>query len=553
MIAMKKSRPTAPVKAAETTDEALSAGGVERAQREREAVLQELIRAQRTAGLYPEGHPQRAGALAQSYSAITGRLKETPEMDLDVTRKGFSHRDRPIAEGNPSVVNFARELHLRQIKRFAFRKEMTLPEFEAFLRLLAMDPEEFRSGNLIEDHFRRHQVRGIWVNEIDFGSLRGAGVGSLEGEEEEEEEADLDQFEIVDLPEDQAGAIRTRILDLIAALDAERDPDRFLQLVRELEVLANELAREKNFDGAWVILAALSDHAEFSEGRSEVCQKHAWRAVRALAQRDLLAHLLLHYTTVREDRTRPYERVFRQLEMAALEPILHLLGKNEALYSYRRLLDFLVDLGPKAREPLEARLNNAGPHLARKIVFLLGELRQRESVEALRAMLGHPDSRIRREAVRSLAKIRGADSSRALLAALGQKLEPETKVLIVQTLGEMRDLSAVPTLIHLLRKRRWLDENYELLNAAAQALGQIGSKEALPVLIRTLHRRKWIQAEPNYRLRIIAAASLGQIGGDNAVQALKRCRRGKEDELEFACQQALSEMEASRSEPGGAP
>jgi len=547
MIPMKKTnRPLAPARSAESPEEALSAAGLERAQQEREAVLQELIRAQRTSSLYPESHPQRAGALAQSYGAIKSRLKATPEMDWDVTRKGFSYRDRPVAEGNPSVVNFARELHLRQIKRFAFRKEMTLPEFEAFLRLLAMDPEEFRSGNLIEDHFRRHQIREIWVNEIDFGRLRGAGVADLEGEE-----ASPDQFEIVDLPEDQASAIKTQIRELIAALDAERDPERFLQLVRELEVLANELAREKNFEAAWVILAALSDHAEFSEGRSEVCQKHALRAVRALAQRELLSHLLEHYTAVREDRKRPYERVFRQLEMAVLESILVLVGKNEALYSHRRLLDFVAAMGPKVREPLEARLNNAGPHLARKIVFLLGELRQRESVEALRAMLSHKDSRIRREAVRSLAKVRGAESSRALLAGLGQKLEPETKVLIVQTLGEMRDLSAVPTLLNLLRRRRWLDENYELLAAATQALGQIGSKEALPVLIRTLHRHKWIQAEPNYRLRLTAAASLGQIGGENAVQALKRYLRGKEDELEFACQQALAEVEASHSAPEG--
>ena len=537
--------PAAPV---ETGEEALAASSLAVILREREAILLELIRAQRTLGLYPEGHPQRAGALAQSYSVISSRLKDHAETDFAVSRGGFSFRDRPVAEGNPSVASFARELHLRQIKRFAFRREMTPAEFEAFLRLLAQDPEAFRAGDLIETYFRQNRIRGIWVNEIDFGRIQGGGAVELEPEEAGDKASD-ERAEIEDLPEEEPDEVKDRIRELIAALDREKDPDRFLALIRELEVMAGQMAREKDYEPAWVILAAVSDHAELEDEHSEVCRQHALRSVRALAQREVLDYLLERYTTVPENRKRPYERVFRQLEMAALEPILALLAKNEALYSHRRLLDFVVVMGPKMREPLEARLLNAGGHLVRKIVFLLGELRSRESVEALRGMLTHKDGRIRKEAVRALAKIKGAESSRALIGGLAQKLDPETKVLIAQALGEMRDLSGVPTLLNLLRKRAWLDENYELLSAAALALGQIGSREAVPLLTRTLHHRKWFQAEPSQRVRIAAAQALALIGGESAVKALRRCLGGEEDALELACEQALAQIELGSKSP----
>jgi HEAT repeat protein len=153
--------------------------------------------------------------------------------------------------------------------------------------------------------------------------------------------------------------------------------------------------------------------------------------------------------------------------------------------------------------------------------------------------------------VRSLAKIKVAESSRALISALSQKTDSETKVLIAQTLGEMRDLSAVPSLLNLLRQRAWLEENYELLAAAALALGQIGSREAVPVLIRTLHRRKWFQREPHEQVRIAAAQALGLIGGENEVKALRRYLGGKDDALEIACEQALAQAEAGAK--GSAP
>ena len=539
--------PVAPVVAGE---EALTSSALAQALREREAVLLELIRALRTLSLYPGGHPQRAEALAQSFGAISARIKDNAEMEFSVSRRGFSFRDRLVAEGNPFLVSFARELHLRQFKRFAFRHEMTLPEFEAFLRLLAQDPEAFRAGDLIEKHFRRNRIFGISVNEIDFGGIRGIGEADLEPEPESDEVSD-EQEEIENQPEEEPDAVRDRIRELIASLDKEQDPNRFLALTRELEVTAGLLALEKKYELAWVILAALSDHAELVDKRSEVCRQYALRSVRTLAQRELLNYLLKRYTTIPKDRKRPSERVFRQLEMAVLEPMLDLLGKNEALYSHRRLLDFIAAMGPKVREPLEARLLNANGRLARKIVFLLGELRCRESVELLRGLLGHKEARIRNEAVRSLAKIRVPESFRALISALSQKTDSETKVLIAQTLGEIRDLSAVPSLINLLRRRAWLEENYELLAAAALALGQIGSREAVPVLIRTLHHRKWFQREPHEQVRIAAAQALGLIGGENEVKALRRYLGGKDDALEIACEQALAQAEAGAK--GSAP
>jgi hypothetical protein len=501
-------------------------------QQERTNALLELAKAVKTVSFYPEGHPQLQNSLSQALSNIRPILQTMGEMAFEVSPRGFFFQSRPVGESFEVLTELARDMHLRQIKKFALRRSVTSTEFEAFLQLLILDPDKFRSGTLIEEYFRTHQIRGIWVNEIQFG--RPFSPGKVAQRDRPEPESRPDETTI-------------RARELLSLLEQERDPDRFLQITREIEVICGQMIHGKKMKQAWYILGVLSDLVETNRGQAEVLAQYALRSVRALAMDEMLTYLLEQYLISPMEFRKPYLRLFKQAGAKLSAPIINILARNEVLYSYRSLMDILIRSGPEIREPLESRLHDSREYLVRKICFILGERRERESVPALTPLLDHPDVRIRKEAIRALSKIRGPQASRVFISKMNRKTDPDTLLAIIQAQGEMKDTHAVPALISQFRKRR---KNLELLESIAEVLGRIGSKEALPLLIRTLDKRGLMHRERRMKLRVKAVLALGQIGGESALKALRRHYRGaSSDELDQACGQAIEALGHETPEP----
>ncbi|GEM_PF-959396 len=511
-------------------------------QQERISALLELSKAVKTVLFYPGGHPQLQSSLSQALSNIRPTLQAVGEMAFEVSPRGFFFRSRPVGESYPVLTDLARDMHLRQIKRFALRRDVTPAEFEAFLQLLILDPDKFRSGTLIEEYFRTHRIRGIWVNEIEFGKAFPSARVAQEGRPE----PDADQMDKIE-PESKPDETMTRASELISILEQEKDPDKFLQITRELEVICHQLIRGNKMKQAWNILGVLSDLAETNRGRAEVLAQYALRSVRALAMDEMLTYLFEQYLISPLEFRRPYLRLFNQAGAKIVAPIINILVRNEVLYSYRSLMDILIQAGPEVREPLESRLHDSREYLVRKICFILGERRERESVPALIPLLDHADMRIRVEAIRALSKIRGQQASRVFISKMNRKTDPETMLAIIQAQGEMKDTNAVPSLISQFRKRR---KNLELLEGITDVLGRIGSKEALPVLIRTLDKPGFMHRERRMKLRVKAARALGKIGGESAERALRKHYRGTSDELDQACGQALEALAGKAPKSG---
>ncbi len=495
-------------------------------QQKRTAALLELAKAAKAISFYPAGHPQLNNALSQALGNIRPNLQAVGEMAFDVSRRGFSFQDVALGEAYPMVADLAKDMHLRQIKKFALRKNVTPAEFEAFLRLLAEDPDMFRSGRFIEQHFRIHQIRGIWVNEIDFGKA----FSPAQAPQRTRPEPDFEPGE---------EELAKQVDELITMLDNERDPEKFQQIARELEVMAGQMLRDKKMKLAWYILTALSDLAEIKRDQSEVLAQHALKSVRALAREDIIIYLLEQYLSSPPEFRKPYHRFFRQADTKIVDPTIKILARNEALYSHRSLMELLVGLGPRLREPLEARLKDSREHVARKVCFILGERRERESVPALAALLGSQNVRIRKEAVRALSKIRAPEVSRLLIDRMRSKTDPETLAAVVQALGDIKDAAAATALISLAGKKKG---DLELLETVVEVLGKIGSKQALPVLAKILNKKGLFNKERRTKLRLKAAQALGQIGGESAVAALTRNSTGGPEELNQACTSALESL-----------
>jgi hypothetical protein len=504
----------------------------------REAALVEMGKALRAISIYPAQHPQRGHLVAAAFNHLQILLRQLGDLSLGVSKTGFFTGDTRIAEKQPAVMELAQEMHLRQIKSFSLRRELTQADFTGLLELLLEAPENFRQGRYIEQWCQARGMQSLWINETDFSKVRT--LSPEDAEVEEPEEAPPETAE----ERDQLG-------EVLGLLEQERDPEKFGQLLRELELLARPLIEAKAYGPLWEIVATVSEHGSASRRPSpgeEAIRALAARSVRGLVRADFLIHLLERYPKADAGQA-SLRQVFFQIGAPVIEGILTVISRSESLGVYRPLMGLAVEFGASARPVLEANFASEDLLKARRALLLAGELKMRESVDAVRKMLEHADPKVRREAVRALAQIRGLEASRALIAALHSERDPELTLAIVAALGESKDLAAVPALVKLLKGTAIRDDHAPLLEAVIEALGRIGSLEALPALKKALDASSLFHKDAVRRVRLKAASALGRLGGESAMQALARYARPGEDPVRQACTAVLKSLLDNHGKP----
>lgn len=185
------------------------------------------------------------------------------------------------------------------------------------------------------------------------------------------------------------------------------------------------------------------------------------------------------------------------------------------------------------------------------------------SAGAVEALLGSAQGEVKLQAVKTLRKLGQKSSVPALTAALdygvavgtdpATKLANETNKEIAETLGQLRDASAVDALIRLAREAK---DAYVRV-AAVNSLGAIGDRKAVDVLMEVATN----EAEETY-VNKKAVQALGDLGDPKAVPAIKKMlfheRRGVSfyPEASFAAYQIgpdaaepLLEVLAGKDEP----
>lgn len=502
----------------------------------RETVLLEMGKALRALSMYPAKHPQRANLLGQAYGAVQVVVNMLGELSYTVARNAFGYSDHKLGAELPLIRELAQEMHLRQVKSFTLKRELSLHDFSNFLEIMLEDPDQFRKGRFIEQWIQGHSIQTVWINEIDFSKL-----ATMAGPEAAPEEGPADQ-----------GPETHHLFELMDLLAKAKDPEQFAQLLREAEVFARPLLEAEQFAEAWRLVEAIArqgDEKTRPGPAGEMIRPLALRTVRVLVKGKFLTYLLERYTRPEETEREALHLVFHELGPALGDETMNLLGRAEAMTAYRPLLDLLLELGAQARMALEPHLKSDNVNRVRKAAFLLGELREKAAAGALKAALDHPEVKVRREVVRALSRLRSLEASRALAGVLASEKDLETRMVILQSLGESKDLSAVPPLLKMLEQLALREDTLALREAVIEVLGKIGSREALPVLIKILSQWSPFKRDLVLKEKQKAAYALGRLGGESAMQALARYARGGNDPLSLTCTAVLEALLKNDGKP----
>lgn len=165
-------------------------------------------------------------------------------------------------------------------------------------------------------------------------------------------------------------------------------------------------------------------------------------------------------------------------------------------------------------------------YYVRNLAYLMGKVGTESSAHVLQPLLLHKNNRVREEALKSLHRTGGANRGPLMMSVL-PAVDDEFKLNIIETLGSIKYIEAVPTLLDMLKERPLVASapRIELEEKICTILGKIGSGKALAVL-KEISQPKLFSLSRKYpeKVRKAAARALGAIEVKQADEARKARR-----------------------------
>ncbi len=192
---------------------------------------------------------------------------------------------------------------------------------------------------------------------------------------------------------------------------------------------------------------------------------------------------------------------------------------------------------PRALAPY---LRDTRWHVARNVVFALGQMGGEDTGELLATAMRHPEQRVRRAAVSALGQV-PSHRRTPLLVGMLDGCDPATLATVLAMLMRDPDPRASIALVERLAsadfESRPPDERLVLI----EAIGEMGTDAVLPELERALHAGGWFARRTPERTAV--AHAIARIGTPPAITLLQDGLRARAEAVRTACHEALGRLE----------
>jgi len=375
--------------------------------------------------------------------------------------------------------------------------------------------------------------------EIDTAQAVPSGMGEAGDQETGEGEGPGEQEEEEAEPDLEA---------LIAELQKTDRPARYESITEALSRLGREALARGDNDPCLRIMAALALELHPNSPQEEKITRYARWTVRSLLDDtgpQFVVEGFCRGRTVAEADVVHLLLTFKE-EMA--EAVVQRLVIEKEGMTRDKLKDLIVQMGAASLPAVGSALKAPSLETVRRLFPLLPRLEAPDAGETLKRLFRHYDPRIREESVRLFAQMRTELTDEPLIKALADP-EPPVRQAVMAVMGGLKVKAAVAPLRQIAEEPPGTRDVEEQKMAIA-ALGTIGEPEALPTLIALLRQKRWFQRRATEKLRIAAAFALGKLGGPEAKQALQAVGHSARPALKRACEVALKNPHGSEETEG---
>jgi HEAT repeat protein len=240
----------------------------------------------------------------------------------------------------------------------------------------------------------------------------------------------------------------------------------------------------------------------------------AAEALRELASGELLEILFRELRTNEQGKRRQAAHNLRRLGVAPVERLLEMLRESDDSHERGQILQIISEIGaPSVPAVVAGMIMDESWFFLRNLVYILGRVGSENNAVDLAPLLLHENQKVKMEALKSLQRIGGKVRTETLLSVLSRADDP-FKMSIVEMLGTIKAIGAVPALVNLLRSKSIMAAalKEELDVKICVALGSIGSEDALPALMEIVNSKGFfIVRSSREKVRIAADKAIAAI------------------------------------------
>lgn len=331
----------------------------------------------------------------------------------------------------------------------------------------------------------------------------------------------------VDMPGMPTGILDELMDLLTRGYGREKDPEVHQWFSKALEhiiwfwVESSEPERACSiFEGLQDVVTELSLPAAWKEQATEDLRARLGSHERV----DKLLSLLFHLD--RPAAAVQIHPILRMLGPAAANHLTERLSQESDRSRRSRLLEALKACGQTAEVPLLESLKSSEWFVVRNALIVLGEVAGPERVSDLLPYLNHADLRVETAAVRTIARLGGREAETALGHLLSTRMDATLLLEVLFLLGELKSRNSIPAILALIKasKGRTRPGHDKVREKAIEVLGHLGSPAAIPELAHLLHRQKGFFRDTKEPLpiRILALHALQAIGTPEALTEITR-------------------------------
>jgi len=298
------------------------------------------------------------------------------------------------------------------------------------------------------------------------------------------------------------------ITGLVNLLGLQERTEEMADTAKALAAHLTDLADAQEYALLSLALQALQD----TRGRAAETRATIDAELSRVLDRGLLARLVRDTLQRRGGPSDDVQKALMAVRELAVPHLVRLLEREPEAAARGQLCTLMANIYAGRADLVGATLATASWHLARNLVFVLGELHDPTAVKYLTPLASHAEYRVRREALEALRKIPG---DQARTAVIGFLRDPDPRIQYsVLTGGDVpNDPRVVDGIQQVLHSPQWTQEVVSVKVAALKAFVQLRRVEALPVL-RRLARARWVFGQGRRTLRDAAREILA--GGEGS-------------------------------------
>ena len=338
---------------------------------------------------------------------------------------------------------------------------------------------------------------------------------------------------------DTVAATAVRALDLALLLDllrVEDDPARWSELTAPVIDQIEDLLLVGDFDAAATLVAILNEST--AAGRS-ARRRAARAALDRLANGPLIGHVVSHLATIDDQQFGRLKAICLSIGDALVRPLAEALSTEERSSTRERLAALLIAFGATGRQVVERLKHSPNPAVRRTAVYLLREFGGSGALPDLAALLDDTEPQVQREAVRAMLDIGTEAAYRILHQAMATGMS-RSREAIMQTIGLVRADMATPLFAYILAHVDHRGPLRATYIRAIESLGALRDPSAVAPLKAVLYRREWWAPRRTAVLRSAAAIALARIGTPAAVDILREAESSGSRRLRAAVRPALA-------------